>query len=59
VVVVEEEQNMEQMKVKCHEVIQHYENEWAFSNLEYEMTHLSHIQDHFCACYGQALPKAR
>ena len=54
---MENEQNLKQLKVNCHEGIQHYETEWALSSLEYERTRPSHIQDMFCACYGQALPK--
>ena len=56
-VVVEEEQNLEQLKVKCHEGIEHSETKWALSNREYESKPPCHIQDPFCACYGQALPK--
>lgn len=52
VVVVEEEQNLGQLKVNCHEGIQHSETGWALSNLEYERKHPCHIQDQLCACYG-------
>ena len=57
VVVVEEGQNLEQLKVNCHEGIHHSETEWALSNLEYERTRPCHVQDQFCACCGQSLPK--
>ena len=57
VVAVEEEQNLEQLKVSYHEGIQHSETRWALSNLEYERKRPCHIQDQFCACFGQALPK--
>ena len=57
VVDVEEEQDLEQLKVNCHEEIWRSEIERAWSSPEYERTHPCHIQDLFCACYGQALPK--
>ena len=54
---MEEDQNLKQLKVRCHEEIQHSKTELALSNLEYERTHPFHIQDLFYACYGQVLPK--
>jgi len=54
---MEEEKNLEQLKVNCHEEIQHSETGWALSNLEYEWKPPYHIQGLFYACYGQALPK--
>ena len=33
VVAMEEEQNLEQLKVNCHEGIQHSKTEWAVRNL--------------------------
>ena len=64
VVVVEEEQSLEHLEVNCHEEqmnchewIQHSETEWAWHSLEYERTSACHIQDQFCACCGQAVPK--
>ena len=57
VAVVEEEEDLEQLKVNCHNEIQHYEILWAWSSLEYERTTPCHIQDLFFSCYGQALPK--
>jgi len=52
VVVVEEEQNLNQLKVNSHERIQHSETKWLLSNLEYERKPPYHIQDLFCANYG-------
>ena len=66
VVVMEEEQNLEQLEVNCHEEqvkmncleeIQHFEIGLVWSCLEYERTSPYHIQDQFCAYYGQAIPK--
>lgn len=64
VVVVKDGQSLEQLKlnfheeqVNCHERIQQSETEWALSSLEYERTSPSHIQDRFCACCGQFVPK--
>ena len=57
VVAVEDEHDLEQLKVNCHEEIRHSEIWWAWSSPEYERTTPCHIQDLFCACYGQALPK--
>ena len=57
VVVVEEEQDLEQLNVNCHEEIRCSEIEWAWSSPKYERTTPCHIQDLLCACYGQALPK--
>lgn len=54
---MEDEQNLEQLEVNCHEGIQQSKTKWALSNLEYERKRPCHIQDQFCACYGQALPK--
>ena len=54
---VEEEQNLEQLKVNCHKEILHFETGWAWNTLEYERTPPCHIQDLFCACYEQAIPK--
>ena len=56
-VAVEEEQDLEQLKVNCHTEIRHSEILWAWSSPEYERTTPCHIQDQFCACYGQALSK--
>ena len=57
VVVVEEEKDLEQLKVNYHKEIRHSKILWAWSSLEYERTTPCHIQDQFCACCGQALPK--
>ena len=57
VVAVEEDRDLEQLKVSYHEEIRHSEIEWAWSSLEYERTIPCHIQGQFCACYGQAFPK--
>lgn len=63
---VEEDQNLKQLKMNYHEEqvkmnrpeeIQHFEIGLAWSNLEYERTQPCHIQDQFCACCGQTLPK--
>ena len=57
VVALEEEQDLEQLKVNCLKGIHHSEILWAWSSPKYERTTPCHIQDQFCACYGQALPK--
>ena len=57
IVVVEEEENLEKLKMNCHGGIQHSKTEWALSNLEYERKPPYHIQDLFLACYEQDLPK--
>ena len=51
------EQDLEQLQVSYHIGIRHSKIEWAWCSLEYERTHPCHIQDQFCACCGQALPK--
>ena len=43
VVVVEEEKNLEHLKMCYHEEIQHFETEWDWNSLEYERTHPCHI----------------
>ena len=50
VVAMEEDQNLEHLKVNYHEGIQHFEIGWGLSNLEYERKPPYHIQDLFCAC---------
>ena len=57
VVVVEEGQSLEPLKLICHEGINHFEIEWDLSSLECERTLPCHLQDRFCACCGQGLPK--
>jgi len=57
VVAVEEGQNLEQLEVNCHEGIQHSQTKWALSSMEYERTSPCHIQDQFCACCRQVVPK--
>ena len=52
VVIMEEEQNLEQLKVNFHAGIQHSKIGWALSNLDYERKPPYHIQDLFYACYG-------
>ena len=54
---MEEEQNIEQLKVSYHEEIQHSETEWAWNSMEYERTPPFYIQDLLCSCYGQDIPK--
>ena len=54
---VEEERDLEQLKVNYHEEIWHSEIQWAWISSEYERKTHFHIQDLFFACYGQALPK--
>lgn len=48
---MEEDRDMEQMKVNCYEEIQRYGTGWALSNIEYERMPPYHIQDLFCACF--------
>ena len=43
VATVEEERDLEQLKVNCHKEIQNSEIEWAWSSLEYERTTPCHI----------------
>ena len=57
VAALEEEQDLEKLKVNCHEEIWHSEIEWGWNSLEYERKNPCHIQDQFCAYCVQALPK--
>ena len=47
----------EQVKMNLPEEIRHFEIGLVWSSLEYERTLPCHIQDQFCVCCGQVLPK--